>query len=267
MFTLGLSPCPNDTFIFYALLNGRIDTKGISLEPRIEDVETLNGMALKSSLDVTKVSCHVYHYVRDNYDFLASGGAFGRGCGPLIITRDEYTLRELKDKRIAIPGEMTTAYLLLKLFFRSAFGALSFEPVPMLFSGIPAAVREGRVDAGLIIHEGRFTYQGLGLLKTLDLGAWWEAETGLPIPLGGIIARKTLGQAGRTIQELIRESITYARDNRAEALTFIRRYSQELAETVINKHIDLYVNEFSIDMGEEGRAALDELLTRAGYTS
>jgi 1,4-dihydroxy-6-naphthoate synthase len=263
MFTLGFSPCPNDTFIFYALLNGRIDTKGLTFEHRIEDVETLNSLALRHTLDITKVSCHVYHYVSDHYSFLNSGGAFGRGCGPLIISRNQYSKKELRGKKIAIPGEMTTAYLLLKLFFHSEFGSTLFDPVTMLFSEIPTAVRDGRVDAGLIIHESRFTYQELGLLKILDLGEWWEAATGLPIPLGGIIARKSLGAAIQTMQDLIRDSIIYSMAARREAMPYIKQYSQELSETVINNHIALYVNAFSLDMGEEGRAALKELLMRA----
>jgi 1,4-dihydroxy-6-naphthoate synthase len=160
---------------------------------------------------------------------------------------------------------MTTAYLLLKLFFHAEFGLRLFKPVPMLFSDIPAAVRDGKVDAGLIIHESRFTYQAFGLSKVLDLGEWWEAETGLPIPLGGIIARKSLGPVIQTMQELIRESIIYSMANRQEAMPFIKKYSHELSDAVINSHIDLYVNDFSLDIGEEGRAALNELLERAKF--
>jgi 1,4-dihydroxy-6-naphthoate synthase len=265
MFTLGFSPCPNDTFIFYAMLNGRIDTAGLSFDPRIEDVETLNNLAIGFSLDVTKVSSQVYHYVSNEYVFLNSGGAIGRGCGPLVISRHRYSPKDLKWKKIAIPGEMTTAYLLLKLFFHSEFGIRLFEPVPMLFSEIPEAVRDGRVDAGLIIHESRFTYQEFGLSKVLDLGEWWETMTGLPIPLGGIIARKSFGARLQTLQELIRESIIYSMANRQEAMPFIKKYSRELSDTVINSHIDLYVNDFSLDMGEEGGAALNELLERAKF--
>jgi len=263
MFTLGFSPCPNDTFIFFALLNGRIDLRGLSFNTRIEDVETLNTLALEHTLDITKLSCHAYHHVSDHYTFLNSGGAFGRGCGPLVITGNQNPGLDLVRKKIAIPGEMTTAYMLLKLFFHAEHGSASFEPVPMLFSRIPDAVREGAVDAGLIIHESRFTYKELGLIKLVDLGEWWETETGLPIPLGGIIARKSLGPAIQTIQELIRESIIYSMDHRQEAMPFIKRYSQELSDTVINNHIDLYVNDFSVNMGEEGLAALNELLKRA----
>jgi 1,4-dihydroxy-6-naphthoate synthase len=264
MTTLGFSPCPNDTFIFYALLNGRLDTKGLLFEPRIEDVETLNRLALARSLDMTKVSCHAFHYVKDDYRFLRSGGAFGRGCGPLIVTRGVYDMKWLKGKKIAIPGEMTTAHLLLKLFFHSAFGSKDIDIVPMVFHEIPGAVRDGKVDAGLIIHESRFTYREHGLSRALDLGEWWETETGLPIPLGGIIGKKSLGSSLDTVEALIRESVNYAHAHTAETMPFIRQYSQELSESVINNHIGLYVNDFTSDMGDEGRAALDELLKRAG---
>lgn len=229
----------------------------------MEDVETLNSLALAHTLDFTKISCHAYHYVADHYCFLNSGGAFGRGCGPLIVARNPYTQKNLRGKRIAIPGGMTTAYLLLRLFLHSEPGAPCFEPVPMLFSEIPDAVRDGRADAGLIIHESRFTYPEYGLSLIADLGEWWEAETGLPIPLGGIIARKSLGTGVLIMQELIRESIIYSMRNRQEALPFIKKHSQELSEVVINSHIDLYVNAFSLDMGGEGSSALKELLRRA----
>jgi len=265
MFTLGFSPCPNDTFIFYALLNDRTDSRGYGFKPRIEDVETLNNLALKQTLDITKVSCHVYHHVSDHYTFLSSGGAFGRGCGPLIIARNQLTKKELTGKKIAIPGEMTTAFLLLKLFFQSETGSQTFDPVPMIFHEIPGAVKDGRVDAGLIIHESRFTYHSLGLSKIIDLGEWWETETGLPIPLGGIIARKSLGAVIQTMQDLIRESIIYSKAHTQEALPFIRQYSRELSDEVIKSHINLYVNDYSLDMGEEGRAALTELIERAKF--
>jgi 1,4-dihydroxy-6-naphthoate synthase len=263
MITLGFSPCPNDTFIFYALLNGRLDTKGLQFEPKIEDVETLNRLALQRILDITKVSCHAFHYVKDDYRFLRSGGAFGRGCGPLVVGREPYSPNELKSKKIAIPGEMTTAYLLLKLFFHSTFGSKQVDVVPMIFHEIPGAVRDGMVDAGIIIHESRFTYPEYGLNRVLDLGEWWEKETGLPIPLGGIIGKKSLGAVLDNIESLISESVAYAHSHKAEAMPYIKIYSQELSESVINSHIGLYVNDFTADMGEEGLAALDELLKRA----
>ncbi len=263
MFTLGFSPCPNDTFIFYALLNGKIDSSGLAFDPKIEDVETLNRLALARTLDITKVSCHAYHYVKDDYCFLNSGSAIGRGCGPLIVAREQYSKNDLKGKKIAIPGELTTAYLLLKLFFNEELGSKPLDIIPMLFCDIPAAVRDGRVDAGLIIHESRFTYQEYGLFNVIDLGQWWEVETGLPIPLGGIIARKSLGPVVHDVEGLIKSSIAYSFANRQEAMPFIKKYSQELSESVINNHIGLYVNDFSLDMGKEGSSALKELLSRA----
>jgi 1,4-dihydroxy-6-naphthoate synthase len=250
MTTLGFSPCPNDTFIFYALLNGRLDTKGLQFEPKIEDVETLNRLALQRVLDITKVSCHAFHHVRDDYRFLRSGGAFGRGCGPLVVSLNSYSPNDLKGKKIAIPGKLTTAYLLLKLFFHSVFGSKDIDIVPMVFHAIPSAVKEGKVDAGVIIHESRFTYPEYGLNKVLDMGEWWEKETGLPIPLGGIIGKKSLGTVLDTVESLIRESVAYAHAHKTEAMPYLKRYSQELSES-------------TADMGGEGRAALDELLKRA----
>lgn len=266
MTTLGFSPCPNDTFIFYALVNRIIDTRGLDFKLHIEDVETLNRLAISRSLDVTKISCHAFHYLQDDYHFLRSGGAFGRGCGPLIISKLPYSEKDLKNKRIAIPGEMTTAYLLLKLFFDATYGVKPLTIVPMLFHEIPAAVRDGKVDAGLIIHESRFTYREYGLSRVVDLGEWWEKETGLPIPLGGIIARKSLGPNIEIIEELIRSSVEYSFSHRDEAMPFIKKYSQELSEIVINNHIGLYVNDFTLDMGDAGFAALKELLRRAKRT-
>ncbi|MGO9378941.1 MAG: 1,4-dihydroxy-6-naphthoate synthase [Dissulfurispiraceae bacterium] len=263
MITLGFSPCPNDTFIFYAFVNRVIDICGLNVEFHIEDVETLNRLARARSLDVTKISCHAFHYLQDDYHFLRSGGAFGRGCGPLIISKFPYTEKDLENKSIGVPGEMTTAYLLLKLFFNAAYGVKPSTVVPMLFHEIPAAVRDGRVDAGLIIHESRFTYQQYGLSRVVDLGEWWEKETGLPIPLGGIIAKKTLGPKIEIIEDLIRRSVKYSLSNPDKAMPFIKKYAQELSETVINKHIGLYVNDFTLDMGEEGLSSLKELMRRA----
>ncbi len=263
MITLGFSPCPNDTFIFYALVNKKIDTSGFDFDLRIEDVETLNRLAIAHSLDVTKVSCHAFHHLRDDYLFLRSGGAFGRGCGPLVISKEPYEPEGLRYKSIAIPGELTTAYLLLKLFFDASFGNKPSRIVPMIFHEIPAAVRDGRVDAGLIIHESRFTYPEYDLSRVLDLGEWWEQETGLLIPLGGIIAKKSLGPKIEVIQELIKKSVEYSILHGKEAMPFIRKYAQELSEIVINNHIGLYVNDFTIDMGEQGAASLKELLLRA----
>ncbi len=271
MISIGFSPCPNDTFIFYALVNKKIDTKGIDFSPVIEDVETLNRLALKRAVDVTKISCHAFYYMQDDYHFLRSGGAFGRGCGPLMVVRSsELGVKsfDFNDKKIAIPGELTTAFLLLKLYLASFSTPDSKLRTPhfiaMPFYEIINAVSEGKADAGLIIHESRFTYADYGLAGVIDLGDWWEKETGLPIPLGGIVAKKSLGmQAVKTIESLIRASVEYSMLHRDEAMPYIKRYSQELSEEVVMKHISLYVNDYTIDIGDEGENALHELFKEA----
>jgi 1,4-dihydroxy-6-naphthoate synthase len=202
--------------------------------------------------------------LQDSHRFLRSGGAFGRGCGPLVIVRDaQAEPQNLNGATVAIPGELTTAYLLLRLF-TDAMGCRPAQYIPMVFHEIMPAVAEGRADAGVIIHESRFTYQTLGLHRLVDLGAWWEETTGLPIPLGGIIAQKSLGvRVIEDMQELIRTSLAYTRTHPDEAMPFIRQHAQELADTVIQQHIELYVNDFSVDAGAEGAAALAELAARA----
>jgi 1,4-dihydroxy-6-naphthoate synthase len=258
--SLGYSPCPNDTFIFYALVHGRIDTAGLRFREVLLDVETLNQKALRGDLDLTKVSFHAYGYLRETYDLLASGAALGRGCGPLLVAACPVPAAALKGKRIAIPGRMTTAFLLLRLFDP----ALAENVVVMPFHEIVGAVQERRVDAGLIIHESRFTYQGYGLVEVEDLGRWWEGETGLPIPLGCILARKDLGaETIRLADGLIRQSLEYAYGHEKETRAYIKRHAQELADHVIDQHISLYVNTFSLDLGEEGRRAVAELFHRA----
>jgi len=259
---IGYSPCPNDTFIFYALIHKKIDTYGIEFREILEDVETLNTLALSSQLDVTKVSCHAFGHIRDSYVFLRSGGAFGCGCGPLVVASQVCTMEWLKGKRIAVPGRLTTALLLLKLYDQE--GTLGLQVIPMPFSQIMAAVSNGEVDAGLVIHEGRFTFKNYDLTQILDLGQWWESATGQLIPLGGIVARRALGpKTISIIESLIAESIQYSQANPAESLHYIKRHSQELDDSVIRQHITLYVNEYSIDLGSKGRDGLVELLTRA----
>ncbi len=260
---IGLSPCPNDTFIFYALINGRIDTEGLDVGFRLEDVETLNGLALEGALEVSKVSCAAYSLLRDDYRFLGAGAALGRGCGPLVVTRPGRGTESLHAARVAVPGRLTTAFLLWRIFASSS-GITPSQYLFMPFHEIMGAVQRGEADGGLIIHEGRFTYEGYGLSQAVDLGEWWERETGHPIPLGGIVARRSLGEEAITnVEGLIRRSLLYAMDHRAETMPFIRRHAQELSDDVIMKHISLYVNDYSIDLGEEGRAALSELMSRA----
>lgn len=258
--TLGYSPCPNDTFIFYALVHGKIDTGSLKFKEILLDVETLNQKALSAELDITKVSFHAFGHLRDKYALLRSGGAMGRGCGPLVVARTETGMDALKGKRIAIPGKLTTALLLLQLYNP----AVSVNIVVMPFDKILAAVKDGIVDAGLIIHESRFTYSDYGLFEVIDLGNWWEEETGFPIPLGCIIARKNLGMdLIQNIDILIRRSVEYAFGHREETKDYIKAHSQELADSVIEQHINLYVNEYSMDFGDNGLKAIEEFFRRA----
>lgn len=258
--SLGYSPCPNDTFIFYALVHHRIDSGDLWFKETLLDVDTLNNMALKAELDVTKVSFHAYGYLRDKYALLSSGGALGRGCGPLIIARTKMPVKSLKGKRIAIPGTLTTAYLLLRLYDPS----MADDIVVMPFNRIPDAVRRGDAEAGLIIHETRFTYQNYGLFEIMDLGKWWEEETGFPIPLGCCIAKREIGKdIIETVNRLVRISLEYAFAHRDETKAYIKAHSQEPDDSVIDKHINLYVNDYSIDLGEEGMLAVETLLKMA----
>lgn len=257
--TLGFSPCPNDTFMFYPLVHGLVDTGGLSYRERLEDVETLNQLALKGELDVTKVSYAALGHIRDEYALLRSGSALGRGCGPLLVAAENLDPSDLAGKTIAVPGRHTTALLLLRLLDPRL---TSFLVMP--FNEIMDAVLSGRADAGLIIHESRFTYQGFGLHKLLDLGEWWEGETGLPIPLGGIVARRSLGAATiAAIERALRAGVEYARIHPDEAARYICEHAQEMSAEVCAAHIGLYVNDFSQDIGEEGVRAIHCLLERA----
>lgn len=258
--TLGYSPCPNDTFIFYALVHGRIDTGDLQFREILEDVESLNRMARNAELDVTKVSFHAFGYLREDYCLLRAGGALGKGCGPLVVARTDCGMQDLRGRKIAIPGSLTTAFLLLQLYepeFRNNI-------IVMPFNQIINAVKTGDVDAGLIIHESRFTYQTAGLKKIIDLGEWWEETTSLPIPLGGIIARRKLGtEIIRKIDKYLRVSIEYAFSNRQEPQAYIKQHAQEPDDEVIKKHIDLYVNQFSLDLGDDGMHSVRELFRQA----
>lgn len=257
--TLGFSPCPNDTYIFHALVHGLVDTGGLAFQEQLEDVETLNRLALEGALDVSKVSCHALGFLRDKYVLLRSGGALGRGCGPLVVTRDAPSMKTLRGKPIAVPGRYTTAALLLRLFDPS------LDTLVMLpFHEIMGAVARGEVAAGVIIHESRFTYPEYGLTRLLDLGEWWEGETGCPIPLGGIVARRSLGRdAVAAIDRALAASVAHARANPGAADGYIRAHSQEMSDEVCAAHINLYVNDFSLRLGTEGEAAVATLLQRA----
>lgn len=257
--TLGFSPCPNDTFMFYPLVHGLVDTGGISFCERLEDVETLNRLAVQGVLDVTKVSYSALGHIRNEYALLRAGSALGRGCGPLLVAKEVLDPATLAGKTIAIPGRYTTAHLLLRLCYPALENFLE-----MPFHEIMDAVMTGQADAGVIIHESRFTYQGFGLHQLVDLGTWWEGETGLPIPLGGIVAKRSLGAATiNSLEGALAAAVAYARTNPAAAVHYIREHAQEMSEDVCAAHIGLYVNDFSRNLGTEGEQAIAELFRRA----
>ncbi len=257
--SIGYSPCPNDTFIFYALVHGKVRVPGITFREQLEDVETLNRQALEGRLDITKISYHALGHLRDDYALLRSGSALGRGCGPLVVARPGTRLSDLAEGTIAIPGMLTTAYLLLRLFNPS----LTNVSV-MTFDRIMHTVSQGEATAGLIIHESRFTYPQYGLENLLDLGEWWERHSGMPIPLGGILGRRSLGaEVLIAVETGIRESLLYARAHPDEVMEYCRKHSQEMDASVMKSHIDLYVNDFSLDLGQQGIAAVRRLFSEA----
>jgi len=259
--SLGFSPCPNDCFIFDALVHGRIDLEGLKFEAVLADVEALNTAAFAGSADITKLSFHAYAYCATNYVLLDAGSALGNNCGPLLISKRPISLDEVASGKlkIAIPGKYTTANFLLGLVCPRAL-----DKTTMLFSEIEAAVLEGRFDAGLIIHESRFTYEGRGLRKIIDLGEFWETETGRPIPLGGIVIRRSLpDEIKDRVNRVLRRSVEYAFANRDASRAYVRAHAQEMSEEVMYKHIDLYVNQYSVDLGQEGRRAVELLFARA----
>jgi len=258
--SLGYSPCPNDTFIFYALTHNKIDTGGIVIKERLFDVEKLNTLALKGEFDITKISYGVYPFISKHYCLIRSGGAMGRGCGPLLVARKKTPISALRGKKIAIPGELTTAFMLLRLYDP----LLSKNLKAMRFDKIMPAVRDKEVEAGLIIHEGRFTYQNYGLKEIVDLGKWWEEKTKLPIPLGAIAVKRALGRdLIKKIESLVRESVLYSMENPKEPIDYIRLHAQELSTDVIYSHINLYVNNYSVDISDEGIRAVKALIERA----
>lgn len=257
-FTLGFSPCPNDTFIFDALVNQKVDTEGVEFDVVLEDVQTLNEWAVAGKLDISKISYGVLPLITDSYLVLNSGGALGKGVGPLLITnRTEVQSEEqVNNSSIAIPGQNTTAHLLFSLAYPNAR-----KKEFMVFSDIEDAVTKGRTEMGVIIHENRFTYQQKGLKKIIDLGDYWENKTGLPIPLGGIVARRTIaGDLLEKIDRLIEKSVAYAFSKYPEISSYVECHAQEMDHAVMKQHIDLYVNEFSRSLGNEGKNAVELFL-------
>lgn len=252
---VGFSPCPNDTFIFDALINKKIDTGGFVFEAAMEDVETLNQWAIQKKLLVTKLSYGVLPLVLDNYAVLNSGSALGRGVGPLLIKNKESEIPKIEESRIAIPGENTTAHLLFSLAYPNAK-----LKVFLRYNEIEKFVMEGK-GLGVIIHENRFTYHDKGLTKIIDLGDYWELETGYPIPLGGIVVDRSFPiETQKTIDTLIRKSMEYAFSNYPELPPYVKDHAQEMSEDVMRKHIGLYVNDYSIHLGTEGKNAVKKLI-------
>jgi len=257
--SLGFSPCPNDTFIFNGLVSGAVALPDHSVEVVLHDVETLNRMAFDERLDVSKLSFYAWLKARENYRLLSSGGALGYGCGPLVVSRKALTHKDLAACRIVLPGEWTTAHLLFQLWAPEA-KQRRFITYDRIFE----ALNSGEADCGVIIHESRFTYESAGFQAVVDLGAWWESLTGLPIPLGCIAAhRRVPDTLTDQLERAIRLSISEARRNPASALPYIREHAQEMTGAVLSAHIDTFVNDFSLDLGETGRRAVQELERRA----
>lgn len=257
--TLGFSTCPNDTFIFDAAVHHKIDTKGIDFDLILGDVEELNKKAFEGEIDITKLSYHAYFYAVENYVLLNSGSALGNNNGPLLISKKKIYPDEVNDLKIAVPGKYTTANLLLGIAFPQVK-----NKIPYLFSDIEDAVSDDEVDAGLIIHENRFTYEAKGLKKIIDLGEFWETKTKMPIPLGGIVInRKHPKDLQLKISNIIKRSIEYAYKNPVSSLEFIKQYAQEMDAEVMKKHIDLYVNDYSLDLGKNGKKAIIKLYDEA----
>lgn len=259
LLTIGFSPCPNDCFIFDALLHGKVDTEGLEFKPVIEDVESLNKKAFKTKLDISKLSFFTYAQLQKKYSLLDSGSALGFGVGPLVVSTNSELPTAYSKLKFAIPGKNTTANLLLSLAYPKVT-----HKVEMLFSEIENAVLKGKVDAGVIIHESRFTYKQKGLKKIMDLGEWWEKKTKGPIPLGGIAIKKTCSDViQEKVNRVIRRSVEFAFANPESSKAFVKKYSQEMDDSVIKQHIALYVNKYSISLGTGGRKAVRDFLKKA----
>jgi 1,4-dihydroxy-6-naphthoate synthase len=258
---VGHSPDPDDAFMFHALANDKIPTGNLRFVHELQDIETLNRRAMKGELEVSAVSIHAYSFLLDKYALLPTGCSMGDRYGPMVVARKPMTLDELPSVTVAVPGTLTTAFLTLKLLYESLDkkDAMRYEVVP--FDQIIPAVASGKFDAGLIIHEGQLTFQNQGLHLVTDLGVWWQDRTGLPLPLGGNVVRKDLGTATMTeISRLIRESIRYALAHRQEALQHALKYARDMDVSLADKFVGMYVNDWTLDYGERGRAAIRKLL-------
>jgi 1,4-dihydroxy-6-naphthoate synthase len=258
--TLGFSPCPNDTFIFDAMVHGRIDTEGIEFDYFLADVEELNRRALASEVQITKVSYHAYSHIAGDYLILDSGSALGHGNGPLLVSNRELGSSELKGARIAIPGRYTTANLLFSIAWPDAKNKTEY-----LFSDIPDVLLRGEADAGLIIHETRFTYAAKGLTRIADLGEFWETLTGMPVPLGAIVIRRDISMdIALKVNRIVRRSLEYAYRDSFASFRFVSEHANDMDSTVMNNHIKLFVNEYTLNLGLNGREAIYELFRIAG---
>ena len=257
--TLGHSPDPDDAFMFYGIASGRSAEEGLEFEQVLQDIETLNRRALAEEIDVTAVSIHAYAYLTERYALLPHGASFGDGYGPIVVSKTPMDATGLRGRRVAVPGLLTSAHLALRLYERA------FEPVVVPFDKIPEAVLGGEVDAGLLIHEGQLTYAASGLHKVVDLGVWWQGETGLPLPLGGNVIRKALGpDMVRKVSALLRKSIAFGLDNRAPALTYAEGFGRGLDRGLADRFVGMYVNDLTLDYGDRGRKAVQSFLSR-GY--
>jgi 1,4-dihydroxy-6-naphthoate synthase len=256
---VGHSPDPDDAFMFYALAHDKLDTGGLVFRHQLQDIETLNRRALAGELEVTAVSIHAYAHLLDRYALLPSGCSMGDRYGPMVVARRPLHIEDLRTLRIAVPGTLTTAFLTLRLLLPQGF---TYEVVP--FDQIIAAVAEGRFDAGLIIHEGQLTFQNQGLHLVVDLGVWWQERTGLPLPLGGNVVRRDLGDATiRQISRLLKESIRYGLDHRQDALKYALQYARDMDPALADRFVGMYVNEWTLDYGPRGRDAVRKLLDEA----
>ena len=257
---LGHSPDPDDAFMFYGLAKNKLATGRYRFQHVLQDIQTLNQRAMKGDLEITAISIHAYPYVADKYALTSCGSSMGDGYGPMIVAREPMTLADLRGKTIAIPGELTTAFLTLQLCLGKAGEA--FKAVVVHFDQIPAYVRDGKADAGLLIHEGQLTFQTMGLHLLIDLGMWWHEKTGLPLPLGGNCIRKDLGrETMQEVTDILKQSIQYSLDHRAEAVEYALQYGRDLDRELADRFVGMYVNHWTIDYGDRGKTAIDRLLT------
>jgi 1,4-dihydroxy-6-naphthoate synthase len=255
--SLAHSPDSDDAFMFYGLASGHVPSEGLEIEHVLADIETLNRRALEGRHEITAISFHAYPYVADRYQLMPCGGSIGDGYGPLLVAREALRPEDVSGRKVAVPGMLTTAYLALKLF------APDVEPLVVAFDRVFDEVREGRADMGLVIHEGQLTFAGSGLHKVLDLGAWWKEETGLPLPLGGNAVRRDVGEAlAQRLTSLVRQTVQYSLAHRAEALEYAMRFARGMGDGVADRFVGMWVNEMTVDCGERGRRAVQELLDR-----